>query len=59
MYRAGGGTSIYARDPAQRRLRDVYTAAQHAMVSPAILEVAGRTCSACGWTRRRSMRLRR
>jgi len=42
MYRAGGGTSIYARDPAQRRLRDVYTAAQHAMVSPAILEVAGR-----------------
>lgn len=42
MYRAGGGTSIYARDPAQRRLRDVYTAAQHAMVSPAVLEVAGR-----------------
>ncbi|HJQ01833.1 MAG TPA: acyl-CoA dehydrogenase family protein [Jatrophihabitans sp.] len=42
MFRAGGGSSVYHRDSAQHRLRDVYTAAQHAMVSPSILEVAGR-----------------
>ncbi|MGI8665116.1 MAG: acyl-CoA dehydrogenase family protein [Jatrophihabitans sp.] len=42
MYRAGGGSSIYLSNPGQRRLRDVHTATQHAMVSPAILEVVGR-----------------
>lgn len=42
MYGHGGGTSIYTTSPAQRRLRDVHTASQHAMVSRGLLEVAGR-----------------
>jgi alkylation response protein AidB-like acyl-CoA dehydrogenase len=42
MYRAGGGSSVYRSNPGQRRFRDVHTATQHAMVSPAILEVVGR-----------------
>lgn len=42
MYEAGGGSSIYLRNEAQKRLRDVHTATQHVMMSPAVLEVAGR-----------------
>ena len=40
-YRAGGGTSIYADSPLQRRLRDVQTLAQHFLVKPATLVTAG------------------
>lgn len=42
MYAAGGGTAIYAASPLQRCFRDVHTAAAHAMVAPATLELAGR-----------------
>ena len=42
MYEAGGGTAIYARSPLERRFRDVHTAAAHAMVAPATLELTGR-----------------
>jgi alkylation response protein AidB-like acyl-CoA dehydrogenase len=41
-YDAGGGTSIYASSPLQRRFRDVHVATQHMMVSPASFELAGR-----------------
>jgi alkylation response protein AidB-like acyl-CoA dehydrogenase len=41
-YDAGGGTSIYATSPLQRRFRDVHVATQHMMVSPASFELAGR-----------------
>jgi alkylation response protein AidB-like acyl-CoA dehydrogenase len=40
-YRAGGGTSIYADSPLQRRLRDVQTLTQHFLVRPATLATAG------------------
>jgi alkylation response protein AidB-like acyl-CoA dehydrogenase len=40
-YRAGGGTSIYADSPLQRRLRDVQTLTQHFLVKPATLATAG------------------
>jgi alkylation response protein AidB-like acyl-CoA dehydrogenase len=40
-YRAGGGTSVYARSPLQRHFRDVHVATQHAMVSPEVVELAG------------------
>lgn len=42
MYDAGGGTSIYASSPLQRRFRDIHTATQHAMVAPATWELTGR-----------------
>ena len=42
MYNLGGGTSVYRRSPLQRIFRDVHVAKQHAMVSPATLELTGR-----------------
>ncbi len=42
MYEAGGATSIYASSPLQRCFRDVHTATQHLVVSPATYELAGR-----------------
>jgi alkylation response protein AidB-like acyl-CoA dehydrogenase len=40
MYALGGGTSVYRASPLQRRMRDIQ--AQHALVGPATLELAGR-----------------
>lgn len=40
-YRAGGGTSIYADCPLQRRLRDVQALSQHFLVRPDTLTTAG------------------
>jgi alkylation response protein AidB-like acyl-CoA dehydrogenase len=40
-YRAGGGTSLYADCPLQRRLRDVQALAQHFVVKRDTLTVAG------------------
>jgi len=41
-YELGGGSSIYARSPLQRRFRDVHAATQHMLVSPSTLELTGR-----------------
>lgn len=40
-YRSGGGTSLYATSPLQRRLRDVHALAQHFLVRPNTLATAG------------------
>jgi alkylation response protein AidB-like acyl-CoA dehydrogenase len=40
-YRAGGGTSIYADCPLQRRLRDVHATTQHFLVKRDTLTTAG------------------
>jgi alkylation response protein AidB-like acyl-CoA dehydrogenase len=40
-YRAGGGSSLYAGSPLQRRLRDVNALAQHFLLKPATLATAG------------------
>ncbi|MGH9024770.1 MAG: acyl-CoA dehydrogenase family protein [Acidimicrobiia bacterium] len=40
-YRAGGGTSVYADSPLQRRLRDIHTLAQHFLVKRDTLTTAG------------------
>jgi alkylation response protein AidB-like acyl-CoA dehydrogenase len=40
-YRAGGGSSVYADCPLQRRLRDVHVLAQHFLVRPDTLTTAG------------------
>jgi alkylation response protein AidB-like acyl-CoA dehydrogenase len=40
-YRAGGGSSVYADSPLQRRLRDVNAVTQHFLVKPATLATAG------------------
>lgn len=42
MYTLAGGTSVYATSPLQRQFRDIHVATQHFMVSPQILETAGR-----------------
>ena len=42
MYTLAGGTSVYAASPLQRQFRDIHVATQHFMVSPNILETAGR-----------------
>jgi alkylation response protein AidB-like acyl-CoA dehydrogenase len=42
MYTLAGGTSVYAASPLQRQFRDIHVATQHFMVSPQILETAGR-----------------
>ena len=42
MYALGGGTSVYASSPLQRRHRDVHVATQHALVGPATWELTGR-----------------
>ncbi|MFO0757950.1 MAG: acyl-CoA dehydrogenase family protein [Byssovorax sp.] len=44
-YGAAGGSSIYTVSPLQRYFRDVHVATQHAMVSPALQELAGRVLS--------------
>lgn len=41
VFRTGGATSIYARLPLERCLRDIRTAAQHHCVTPGNYEVAG------------------
>ena len=41
-YELGGGTSIYATSPLQRRFRDVHAATQHMLVSRSTLELTGR-----------------
>jgi alkylation response protein AidB-like acyl-CoA dehydrogenase len=40
-YRAGGGTSLYATSPLQRRLRDVHAVTQHFLVRPDTMVMAG------------------
>ncbi|HET6772355.1 MAG TPA: acyl-CoA dehydrogenase family protein [Acidimicrobiales bacterium] len=40
-YRAGGGSSLYADSPLQRRLRDINAVTQHFLVKPATLATAG------------------
>ncbi len=42
LYRAGGGSSIYAESPLQRCFRDVHVTTQHAMVAEPMFEVCGR-----------------
>lgn len=42
MYTAAGGTAVFRSHPLQRRLRDVQTATQHAMVAQPVLELVGR-----------------
>jgi hypothetical protein len=42
MYEAGGGTSVYAASPLQRRFRDVHVMTQHMMVAQPTWELAGR-----------------
>jgi alkylation response protein AidB-like acyl-CoA dehydrogenase len=40
-YRCGGGGSIYAASPLQRRLRDIHAVTQHFLVRPDTLTTAG------------------
>jgi indole-3-acetate monooxygenase len=40
-YRAGGGTSLYATSPLQRRLRDVHAVTQHFLLRPDTMVTAG------------------
>ena len=40
-YHAGGGGSLYADSPLQRRLRDVHAITQHFLVKPDTLTTAG------------------
>jgi indole-3-acetate monooxygenase len=40
-YRAGGGSSLYADCPLQRRLRDIHALTQHFIVRPDTLTTAG------------------
>jgi alkylation response protein AidB-like acyl-CoA dehydrogenase len=40
-YRFGGGTSLYASCPLQRRMRDVHAVTQHFLVRPDTLVTAG------------------
>lgn len=42
MHDLGGGTAVYLSSPLQRRFRDAHVGTQHAMVSAATLELAGR-----------------
>ena len=42
IYTLAGGTSLYARSPLQRYLRDVHTATQHMMIAQPTWELAGR-----------------
>ena len=42
MYEAGGGASVYDRNPLQRHFRDVHVVTQHMMVAPAVQSVVGR-----------------
>ena len=40
-FRAGGGSSIYADSPLQRRFRDIHTITQHFLVKDDTLTTAG------------------
>ena len=40
-YTAGGGTSLYASSPLQRRLRDIHAVTQHFLVRPDTMTAAG------------------
>jgi alkylation response protein AidB-like acyl-CoA dehydrogenase len=42
MYDLGGGSAVFLSSPLQRRFRDAHVGTQHAMVSPATFELAGR-----------------
>ncbi|MGH8958126.1 MAG: acyl-CoA dehydrogenase family protein [Acidimicrobiia bacterium] len=42
IYTLAGGTSLYARSPLQRYLRDIHTASQHMMVAQPTWELTGR-----------------
>lgn len=42
MYKLGGGTSIYKRNPLQRHFRDVHTITQHIMVSDQSMTASGK-----------------
>ncbi|MGI8557258.1 MAG: acyl-CoA dehydrogenase family protein [Solirubrobacteraceae bacterium] len=42
MYELGGGDSIYAHSPLQRRFRDIHVLTQHMMVAPTTYELVGR-----------------
>jgi alkylation response protein AidB-like acyl-CoA dehydrogenase len=42
MFRAAGGSAIYATSPLQRCLRDLHTLTQHVMVGGTTLELTGR-----------------
>ncbi|MEA2681254.1 MAG: indole-3-acetate monooxygenase [Candidatus Binataceae bacterium] len=42
LYKASGGSSVYAGHALDRRLRDIHTANQHAVVSLKTWEVTGR-----------------
>ena len=42
LYKASGGSSVYAGNPFDRRLRDIQTANQHAVVSLKTWDVTGR-----------------
>ena len=42
LYKASGGASVYAGHALDRRLRDIHTANQHAVVSLKTWEVTGR-----------------
>ncbi|MEJ7728584.1 MAG: acyl-CoA dehydrogenase family protein [Polyangiaceae bacterium] len=42
MYRLGGGSSIYASSPLQRRFRDIHVATQHVMVAESMYGTLGR-----------------
>jgi alkylation response protein AidB-like acyl-CoA dehydrogenase len=41
MYDAAGGTAVFRASPLQRCFRDIHAVTQHAMVAPAMLEIAG------------------
>jgi alkylation response protein AidB-like acyl-CoA dehydrogenase len=41
-YDLGGGTSIYATSPLQKRFRDVHAATQHMLIGPSTWELTGR-----------------
>ncbi len=41
-HRLGGAGALYRGSTLERRLRDVHTAAQHMVVAPATMELAGR-----------------
>jgi alkylation response protein AidB-like acyl-CoA dehydrogenase len=42
MYRAGGGSAIYAKSPLQRQFRDAHVVTHHVMVSATATRLAGR-----------------
>ena len=42
LYTLAGGSSLYAKSPLQRYLRDLHTASQHMMVAQPTWELTGR-----------------